>query len=286
MRILVAENDASLGTFLQRSFDAENYAVDLTADGEEAKSMAQSCEYDAAILDLNLSNPDGLDVLRHMRAKQQSLPILILTNRTRSEDRVQALDLGADDLVRKPFAFSELCAHVRALLRRGRSPEMVLRIEDLELDRVEHRVKRGGRTIELTPKEFSLLEYLMRNAGHHVTRAEIIEHVWNLSFDTAFAVGGRPIDRCQRQQLDPHHGWRGGTGGRQSELRASNADECRDGQPGRVFARGRRDLHDPLRKSGGGFAASRSGNSVDYVEPRYAGKRDRNFGEHAECGGI
>ena len=214
MRILVAENDASLGTFLQRSFDAENYVVDLTADGEEAKSMAQSCEYDAAILDLNLSNPDGIDVLRHLRAKQQSLPILILTNHTRSEDRVQALDLGADDLVRKPFAFSELCAHVRALLRRGRSPEMVLRIEDLELDRVEHRVKRGGRTIELTPKEFSLLEFLMRNAGHHVTRAEIIEHVWNLSFDTAFATGGRPVDHGQRQYLDPHDGWRVGTGRR------------------------------------------------------------------------
>lgn len=184
MRILVAENDASLGTFLQRSFIEENYLVDLTADGEEAKSMAESCEYDAAILDLNLSNPDGIDVLRYLRAKRQSLPILILTNHTRSEDRVQALDLGADDLVRKPFAFSELCAHVRALLRRGRSPEMVLRIDDLELDRVEHRVKRGGRTIELTPKEFSLLEFLMRNAGHHVTRVQIVEHVWNLSFDT------------------------------------------------------------------------------------------------------
>jgi two-component system copper resistance phosphate regulon response regulator CusR len=94
------------------------------------------------------------------------------------------LDLGADDIVRKPFAFSELSAHVRALLRRGRTSDAVLRIEDLELDRMERRVKRAGRTIELTPKEFSLLEYLMRNAGQRITRAQIVEHVWNLSFDT------------------------------------------------------------------------------------------------------
>ena len=112
------------------------------------------------------------------------LPILILANRTRSEDRVRVLDLGADDLVRKPFAFPELSAHVRALLRRGRSLETVLRIEDLELDRVEHAVRRAGRIIELTPKEFALLEYLMRNACQPITRSQIIEHVWNLSFDT------------------------------------------------------------------------------------------------------
>jgi two-component system copper resistance phosphate regulon response regulator CusR len=170
MRILVAENDAALGTFLQRSFGAEGYVVDLTTDGEEAKSMAREREYDAAILDVNLPHPKIL---------------VILFNRGRAEDRVQILDLGADDIVLKPFSFSELSARVRALVRRGkRSPEMVLHIEDLELNRMEHKVKRAGRTIELTPKEFSLLEYLMRNAGKHVTRAQIIEHVWNLSFGT------------------------------------------------------------------------------------------------------
>jgi two-component system copper resistance phosphate regulon response regulator CusR len=109
----------------------------------------------------------------------------VLSSRGRSEDRVQVLDAGADDIVLKPFAFSELSARVRALLRRGgRSPETVLHVEDLELNRVEHKVKRAGRTIDLTPKEFSLLEYLMRNAGKPVTRAQIVEHVWNLSFDT------------------------------------------------------------------------------------------------------
>jgi DNA-binding response OmpR family regulator len=185
MRILVAESDSALGTFLQRGFDAEHYVVDLTADGKEATSMAQKQNYDAAILDLNLPDADGLEVLRDVRARQQQLPILILTTRTRPEDRVQVLDLGADDLMIKPFAFSELSARVRALLRRGgRVPEMTLRIDDLELSRLDHTVKRAGRRIELTPKEFALLEYLMRNAGAKVTRAQIIEHVWNLSFDT------------------------------------------------------------------------------------------------------
>jgi DNA-binding response OmpR family regulator len=185
MRILVAESDTALGTFLQRSFSAEDYSVDLTADGEEAKSMAQQQEYHAAILDVNLPSPGILGVVRDVRAKKQHLPILVLSNRTRPEDRVQVLDLGADDIVLKPFAFSELSARVRALVRRGgRSPEAVLQVEDLELNRIEHKVRRVGRTVELTPKEFSLLEYLMRNAGKRVTRAQIVEHVWNLSFDT------------------------------------------------------------------------------------------------------
>jgi len=184
MRILVAESDPSFGTFLRRSFDAGKYVVDLTADGEEAQSLAERNAYDAAILDLNVSHPDALDVLQHVRARLPRLPILILANHTRSEDRVRVLDLGADDLVRRPFAFPELSARVRALLRRGRSLEMVLRIEDLELDRVDHAVRRAGRIIDLTPKEFALLEYLMRNACQPITRSQIIEHVWNLSFDT------------------------------------------------------------------------------------------------------
>jgi DNA-binding response OmpR family regulator len=185
MRLLVAESDPALGTFLKRGFDAEHYAVDLTHDGEQAKSMAQQHDYDLAILDLNLSGPNGLEVLQHVRAKRQLLPILILATRNQPQERAHVLDLGADDLVLKPFAFSELSARVRALLRRGgRSPESVLHVEDLELNRVERTVKRAARAIELTPKEFSLLEYLMRNAGQRVTRAQIIEHVWNLSHDT------------------------------------------------------------------------------------------------------
>lgn len=188
MRLLVAENDPALATFLQESFDHEHYSADLTHDGEEAKKWVEEREYDLAILDLNLARDEGTQVLQHVRAKRRQLPILVLSGRNRTEERVQILDMGADDLVLKPFVFSELSARVRALLRRGgRSTEAVLCIEDLELNRVEHSVKRAGRAIELTPKEFGLLEYLMRNAGQHVTRAQIIEHVWNLSFDTMFA---------------------------------------------------------------------------------------------------
>jgi DNA-binding response OmpR family regulator len=185
MRILVVENDPALGKFLQQGFGADRYAVDVANEEAQAQRMLQEREYDAAILDLNVPQQGGFDVLREVRARRPGLPILILTSRNRLEDRVRVLDLGADDFVLKPFAFSELSARVRALLRRGaHAPEAVLRIEDLELDRMEHKVKRAGRAIELTPKEFSLLEYLMRNAGERVTRAQIIQHVWNLSFDT------------------------------------------------------------------------------------------------------
>ena len=185
MRLLVAEQDPALATFLHSSFDAEHYTVDLTRNGEEAQQMVEERSYDLAILDMNLALTGGMQVLQSFRAKQQQLPILVLSGRNRPEDRVEVLDMGADDLVLKPFSFSELSARVRALLRRGgRATNTVLCMDDLELNRVEHSVKRASRGVELTPKEFALLEYLMRNAGHDVTRAQIIEHVWNLSFDT------------------------------------------------------------------------------------------------------
>jgi DNA-binding response OmpR family regulator len=185
MRMLVAENDPALATFLHESFTDEHYAVDLTADGEEVQRWVVERNYDVVILDLNLVRAEATEVVQFVRSKRRQVPILVLYSRNRAEERVQLLDGGADDLVLKPFAFSELSARVRALLRRGgRWAEAVLCIEDLELNRVEHSVKRAGRAIELTPKEFGLLEYLMRNAGQRVTRAQIIEHVWNLSFDT------------------------------------------------------------------------------------------------------
>jgi len=141
------------------------------------------------VLDLNMPKRDGLAVLREVRAAKEDVPILVLTGRSKVEDRVATLDQGADDYLTKPFSFSELSARVRALLRRGKLPQQVtLQVDDLMLDRIEHRVERGGKRIELTSKEFALLEYLMRNAGRCITRAMIIEHVWNVSFDTTTNV--------------------------------------------------------------------------------------------------
>jgi DNA-binding response OmpR family regulator len=158
----------------------------FSADGEQARALASELDYDLVVLDLNLPRLDGVSILRHVRGKKPGLPILVLTARGRVDERVQCLDLGADDYLVKPFSFSELSARIRALLRRRRlSTQPVLTVEDLKLDRVERRVTRGNRRIELTSKEFALLEYLMRNAGRRVTRSMIIEHVWNLSFDSS-----------------------------------------------------------------------------------------------------
>jgi DNA-binding response OmpR family regulator len=185
MRVLIAEDDKPVASFVQKGLEAEQYAVDVAQDGDEAQFMVNQFDYDVAVLDLSLPRVDGLDVLKHIRESKPALPVLILTGRNRVEDRVKGLDLGADDYLTKPFSFSELSARVRALLRRAAQPaEAVLRVGDLELNRVERTVKRAGQAIELTPKEFALLEYLMRNSGRCVTRAMIIEHVWNLSFDT------------------------------------------------------------------------------------------------------
>lgn len=146
-------------------------------------------EYDVVVLDLNLPKLDGVSILRQLRIKKPSLPVLVLTQRTKVEDRVQCLDTGADDYLGKPFSFSELSARIRALLRRSHLPsEAVLTVADLKLDRTQRLVERAGRRVELTTKEFSLLEYLMRNAGRKVTRSMIIEHVWNLTFDTTTNV--------------------------------------------------------------------------------------------------
>lgn len=189
MRILIAEDDPALASFVRKGLESEHYAVDVSGDGEQARGLASEFDFDLVVLDLNLPRLDGISILRDLRARKTGTPILILTGRSRVEDRVQCLDLGADDYLVKPFSFSELSARIRALLRRSQRPaETVLNIEDLKLDRVERRVERAGKSIELTSKEFALLEYLMRNAGRRITRAMIIEHVWNLSFDTATNV--------------------------------------------------------------------------------------------------
>jgi len=185
MHILIAEDDLPVAKFLSSGLEAECFNVRLAPGGMDVPRMLDDGPCDLLVLDLNLPGMSGLEVLREVRSQKPHLPILILTGNARVEDRVGGLDSGADDYMTKPFAFSELLARVRALLRRGSLPfEPVLHSMDLELDRVRRVVQRNGNSIELTPKEFALLEYLMLNAGHNVSRSSIIRHVWKLSSDT------------------------------------------------------------------------------------------------------
>jgi DNA-binding response OmpR family regulator len=189
VQILIIEDDEPVLSFLQRGLEAEQYSVEVASDGSRAKSLVDSHRYDLVILDLNLPTIDGIEVLKHLRLKDRRVPVLILSSRRGVEDRVRSLDLGADDFLPKPFAFSELCARARALLRRSsEGSEAVLQVGDLEFDRLKRVVRRGERQIDLTPKELALLQYLMENAGRCVTRAMIIEHVWKLSPDTVSNV--------------------------------------------------------------------------------------------------
>ncbi len=205
MRILVVEEDVPLARYLQKGLEAEHYAVDIADDGEQGRLLASEYDYDLLVIDLNLPGLDGLDVLRQVRAQKPNVLVLALTEKSRVEDRVQSLDTGADDCLMKPLSFTELSARVRALLRRRTRPlESVLRVGDLEMNRVERTVQRAGKKIELTSKEFGLLEYLMRNAGRRVTRAMIIEHVWNISFDTSTNVVDVYINYLRKKVNEGH----------------------------------------------------------------------------------
>jgi DNA-binding response OmpR family regulator len=185
MRILVAENDVPLADFLRQKLEAEQFSVELIPGTQEAQRLVAERPCDLALLDLALSHDAGIEALRHIRAKKPELPLVFLTSLGSVEDRAHCLDAGADDLVPKPFAFTELAARIRAVLRRGHhAARAELKVEDLVMDRLSHSVQRAGHAIDLSPKEFSLLEFLMRNAGHAVSRATIIEQVWRLNVDT------------------------------------------------------------------------------------------------------
>ena len=185
MRILIAENDAPVAKFLATEFATEHYEVCIVESSPQLEVELQQNGSDLMILELNLPGLNGLDALRQLRAQRPRLPVLVLTESTRLEDRVNGLNSGADDYLSKPFAFSELSARVRALLRRSTLvSSQVLRTLDLELDRVQRIVIRDGQAIELTPKEFALLEYLMLNSGKNVSRSAIIQNVWKRSSGT------------------------------------------------------------------------------------------------------
>ncbi len=189
MRVLLIEDDRKVASFIRRGLEEEGYAVDMAPDGETGLAMGLDRLHDAIILDVMLPKKPGFQVLRELRQAKVATPVLLLTARDAVEDKVQGLDAGADDYLTKPFAFAELLARLRALLRRGseaRAP--ILQAADLVLDPATRTVRRGGKPIALTNREFALLEYFLRNPGRVLTRTMIAEHVWDYSFDSATNV--------------------------------------------------------------------------------------------------
>jgi len=185
MRILVVEDEAKVASFIRRALEEESYAVDLCADGAQGLALGEGGGYDLIILDVMLPTLSGVEVLTALRRKKIGTPVLILTARAQVEHKVRGLDAGADDYLTKPFAIEELLARARVLLRRGSGAAAgTLQVDDLTLNPATREVTRGGQKIELTAKEYALLEYLMRNAGRVLTRPMIAEHVWNQDFDT------------------------------------------------------------------------------------------------------
>jgi len=187
--ILIAEDNIALATLLMKSLRSEGHVVEMAHDGQKALQLLSGGTFDLLVLDLDLPILRGPEVLARLRAKNRDIPVLILTGIDRVEDRVARLDDGADDYLMKPVSLAELSARVRALLRRtSKTEETTLRVADLELNRLQRKVRRGDKVIELTSKEFSLLEYFMRNAGRHITRSMLIEDVWSLSSEAVTNV--------------------------------------------------------------------------------------------------
>jgi heavy metal response regulator len=185
MRILVVEDERKVARFVQQGLEEEHYSVDAAHDGEKGLQMAQENSYDLLIIDVMLPRQTGLELTRAFREAKGTTPILMLTAKTSTEDKVAGLDSGADDYLTKPFAFAELLARVRSLLRRGaKEKSTLLTIADLELDTVTHKARRGTRNIELTAKEYALLEYFLRNKERVLSRTIISEHIWDYNFDT------------------------------------------------------------------------------------------------------
>jgi heavy metal response regulator len=183
MRILVVEDERRIADFLARGLQGAGYAVDVAPDGTTAIGFVHTTDYDLVILDLMLPDMDGLKVLERVRNKKAGPPVLILSARGAVDDRVKGLEQGADDYLTKPFAFVELLARVRALLRRGQPAAERLQVADLVVDCTRRKVTRSNETIDLAPKEFGILEYMMRNKGRPLSRTMIVEHVWDMDYD-------------------------------------------------------------------------------------------------------
>ena len=205
MKILVVEDEKKAAGYLRKGLAENGYVVDLAADGEDGLTLARSGSYELVILDVMLPGRDGWSVLGELRRGGLQTPVLFLTARDSLADRVKGLNLGADDYLVKPFAFSELLARVRSILRRGPvRREETLKHADLEIDLVRHRAARGGRKIDLTPKEFALLALLARRAGEVLSRTAIAEEVWDMNFDGGTNVVDVHVRRLRSKVDDPH----------------------------------------------------------------------------------
>jgi two-component system OmpR family response regulator len=183
LRILVVEDDSAVSTPLVKRLQAEEFIVDLAEDGDAGLRRASEIDYSVVILDWSLPGLDGLSLLRRLRSAGRAMRVIFLTARADVSERIAALSAGADDYLVKPFAFEELVARIYSLMRRPEVLIDTLKVADLELDRVKHTVSRSGKPIVLTQREYSVLEYMMRNAGYAVTRNMVVEHVWNLDFE-------------------------------------------------------------------------------------------------------
>jgi DNA-binding response OmpR family regulator len=205
MRILLVEDEVKVSNFVSRGLSTERYAVDTVLDGNRGIELSQGCHYDLIILDLMLPIIPGNQVLKLIRRRDSNVPVLVLTAKDSLQDKVDIFEAGADDYLTKPFAFAELVARVKALLRRGPvNRASRIKIDDLELDRLSQHVKRAGKRIDLTSKEYALLEYLMANPGRALSRTMIIEHVWDQSFDGVTNIVDVYV-RHLRSKIDDGH---------------------------------------------------------------------------------
>ena len=204
MRVLVVEDDAKIASFVVRGLKQTGYAVDHAPDGETGLALAESTDYDAAIVDIMLPKLDGISLVKRLRAARRPIAVMFLSAKSSVDDRVRGLQSGGDDYLTKPFAFSELLARVQALIRRAtQSPETTkLTAGDVTLDLVTREVTRAGERVELQPREFSLLAFLLRHAGRPVSKTMILEHVWDYSFDPQTNVVDVVVSRL-RAKIDP-----------------------------------------------------------------------------------
>ncbi|HEV2695739.1 MAG TPA: response regulator transcription factor [Verrucomicrobiae bacterium] len=200
MRILIAEDEAKVAEFIRSGLEPEGYAVDIASNGDEAIWLAEENAYDALLLDMSMPFKDGLTVVRHLRRREISTPVIFLTASDRLEDKVRGLDAGADDYLTKPFSIPELLARLRAVIRRQRpGPTTLMRISDLELDRLAHQARRASEQIVLTPREFALLEFLGTHSPKAVSKKAIVEHVWEQRFDSGTNVVNVFINQLRKK---------------------------------------------------------------------------------------